>query len=245
MRLYDDQGNRLYLNAVERAAFLAAARQWPARDRTLCETLHFTGCRPSELIEITPARVDLSGGTIAIRSLKKRRNGAEEAKVVFRTVPVPPDYLDTLNTAHGIREAQKSPKWAGESIWPISRVHVWRIVKGVIIEAGIPDAPQRTVKGLRHGYGINATVNGIPLHMLQKWLGHAQLYTATIYADAVGKKERTSRPGCGGRAYASHQGRVRRQHETLQSHGDRARALWRLGPGTRLGPEWPIWLDAY
>jgi hypothetical protein len=43
MRLHDAAGNRLYLNAEERAAFLAAARRQPARDRTLCETLHFTG----------------------------------------------------------------------------------------------------------------------------------------------------------------------------------------------------------
>lgn len=189
MRLYDTEGNRLYLNADESAAFLAAARQRPARDRTLCETLHFTGCRPSELIEITPGRIDLSGGTIAIRSLKKRKDASGQARMVFRTVPVPSDYLDTLNTAHGIREAQKLSKRAGEPIWPISRVQVWRIVKSVMIAAGIRDAPQRTVKGLRHGYGINAVVNGIPLHMLQKWLGHAQLTTTVIYADAVGKEE--------------------------------------------------------
>lgn len=163
MRLHDDLGNRLNLNAGERAAFLAAARQRPARDRTLCETLHFTGCRPSELVEITPARVDLSGGTLAIRSLKKRKNGAGEA--------------------------QKSLKRAGGPIWPISRVHVWRIVKGVMIEADLPDALQRSPKGLRHGYGINATVNGIPLHMLQKWLGHAQLSTTAIHANAIGNEE--------------------------------------------------------
>ena len=189
MRLYDDQGNRLYLNAEERAEFLAIARQKPARDRTICETLHFTGCRPSELIEITPARIDLSGNTVTIRTLKKRKNGAGELKPVFRTVPVPSAYLDTLNTAHGIREAQKSPKRANQPIWSMSRVSIWRIVKSVMIEAGIPDAPQRTPKGLRHGYGINAVVNGIPLHMLQKWLGHAQLSTTTIYAAAVGKEE--------------------------------------------------------
>lgn len=189
MRLYDDQGNRLYLNAEERAAFLAIARHRSARDRTICETLHFTGCRPSELIEITPARVDLSGNTVAVRTLKKRKNGAGEQKLVFRTIPVPPAYLDTLNTAHGIREAQNASKRANSPIWPVSRVQVWRIVKSVMIEAGIPDAPHRTPKGLRHGYGINAVVNGIPLHMLQKWLGHAQLSTTTIYAAAVGKEE--------------------------------------------------------
>ncbi|MCE8005976.1 site-specific integrase [Aestuariivita sp.] len=189
MTLYDRDGNRLYLNAEERADFLAAARRMPARDRTICETLHYTGCRPSELIELTPARVDLAGGTVAIRSLKKRKDATGKQKVVYRTVPVPPDYLDTLNTAHGIREAQKSRKLASVPIWSIKRVRVWQIVKGVMIEAGIPDAPHRSPKGLRHGFGINATVNGIPLHMVQKWMGHAQLSTTAIYADAVGKEE--------------------------------------------------------
>ena len=189
MHLHDPAGNRLYLNAEERAAFLAVARRQPARDRTLCETLHFTGGRPSELVEITPARVDLSGGTIAIRSLKKRKDATGRSKVVYRSVPVPPEYLDTLNTAHGIREAQKSRRRAAASIWPVSRVRVWQIVKRFMIEAGIPDAPQRSPKGLRHGFGIHATVTGVPLHMLSKWMGHAQLSTTAIYADAVGREE--------------------------------------------------------
>jgi len=189
MRLYDPAGNRLYLNAEERAAFLAVARKQPARDRTLCETLHFTGCRPSELLEITPARIDLSGGTIAIRCLKKRKDAAGKQKVVYRTVPVPPDYLDTLNTAHGIREAQKSKRQANVPIWALGRTRVWQIVKRIMIEAGIPDAPHRSPKGLRHGFGINASVNGVPLNMLQKWMVHAQLTTTAIYADAVGKEE--------------------------------------------------------
>ena len=189
MTLYDPKGNRLYLNAEERAAFLDVARQRSARDRTLCETLHYTGCRPSELIEITPARIDLSGGTVTIRSLKKRRDSSGEQKVVYRAVPVPPDYLDTLDTAHGIRQTQKSRKRGQAPIWPLSRVRVWQIVKGVMIEAGIADAAHRSPKGLRHGFGVNAVVKGIPLHMLQKWMGHAQLSTTTIYADAIGKEE--------------------------------------------------------
>ena len=189
MRLHDAAGNRLYLNAEERAAFLAAARRQSARDRTLCETLHYTGCRASELLEITPARVDLSGGTITLRSLKKRRDAKGNPRIVHRAVPVPPEYLDTLNTAHGIREAQMSRKKAGVAIWPIGRVRLWQIVKRIMIEAGIPDAPHRSPKGLRHGFGINATVNGIPLNMVQKWMGHAQLSTTAIYADAVGREE--------------------------------------------------------
>lgn len=113
MRLYDDAGNRHHLNAEERTDFLAAARKRPARDRTVCETQHYTGCRPSELVEITPARIDLSGGTVTHRSLKKRTNTAGRPRTVYRAVPVLPDYLDTLNTVHGVREAQRSKKRAG------------------------------------------------------------------------------------------------------------------------------------
>jgi integrase len=189
MRLHDPAGNRLYLNAEERAAFLAAARRQTARDRTLCETLHYTGCRPSELVEITPARVDLSAGTVTIRSLKKRRDASEQARIVYRSVPVPPEYLDTLDTAHDLRKAQKSRRQAAQPIFPLTRTRVWQIVKRVMIEAGLPDAPQRSPKGLRHGFGVHAAVSGVPLNMLQKWLGHAQLSTTAIYADAVGKEE--------------------------------------------------------
>jgi len=32
-------------------------------------------------------------------------------------------------------------------------------------------------------------VNGVPLNILQKWMGHAQLTKTAIYADAVGKEE--------------------------------------------------------
>ena len=189
MRLHDPAGNRLYLNAEERAAFLSTARRQGTRDRALCETLHWTGCRASELLEISPARVDLSAGTVTIRSLKKRLDAAGAPRIVHRAVPVPPDYLDTMNTAHELRQAQQSCKRAALPVWPIGRVRLWQIVKRVMIEAGIPDAPHRSPKGLRHGFGINATVNGIPLHMLQKWMGHAQLSTTAIYADTVGKEE--------------------------------------------------------
>ncbi|KUF08737.1 tyrosine-type recombinase/integrase [Pseudoponticoccus marisrubri] len=190
MRLHDRAGHRLYLNAAERAAFLAAARQQVARERTLCEVLHWTGCRPSELREITPARVDLSEGVIALRSLKKRRDAAGRPRIVFRSVPVPPGCLDTLDTAHGLRAAQRSRRQANAPIWPVSRVRIWQIVKRVMIEAGLPDAPHRSPKGLRHGFGVQAIACGIPLNLLQKWMGHAQLSTTAIYADAVGREER-------------------------------------------------------
>jgi integrase/recombinase XerD len=33
--------------------------------------------------------------------------------------------------------------------------------------------PQATPKGLRHGFGVAAIQAGIPLNLLQRWLGRA------------------------------------------------------------------------
>jgi site-specific recombinase XerD len=94
-----------------------------------------------------------------------------------------------LDIAHGIREAQKSRKKAAVSIWALSRVRIWQIVTRVMEQAELPDGPNRSPKGLRHGFGVHAIVQGVPMHMVQKWMGHAQLSTTAIYADAVGKEE--------------------------------------------------------
>ena len=49
--------------------------------------------------------------------------------------------------------------------------------------------PAASPKGLRHAFGVAAVSSDIPLNMVQKWLGHAQLSTTAIYADAVGAEE--------------------------------------------------------
>lgn len=46
--------------------------------------------------------------------------------------------------------------------------------------------PQACPKGLRHAYGARATLKGVPLHILQLWMGHASMKTAAIYATVLG-----------------------------------------------------------
>lgn len=46
--------------------------------------------------------------------------------------------------------------------------------------------PHSTPKGLRHAFGIKGVGSQVPLNVVQKWLGHAELSTTAIYADAVG-----------------------------------------------------------
>jgi integrase len=183
MALHTLDGARKYLTTGERAAFLRQADIADRPVRTLCLTLAYAGCRLSEALALTADRVDLAAGVLTIESLKKRRSG------VFRSVPVPPALLDTLDMVHGIRERQTSRgKGRGARLWPWSRMTGWRAVHAVMAAAGL-DGVHASPKGLRHGFGVAAVTAGIPLNMVQKWLGHAQLSTTAIYADAVGAEE--------------------------------------------------------
>jgi len=176
--LYDAEGRRLYLTA-------AAKADKPIR--TLCRVLYYTGCRISEALALTPRRVDLNGQTIIFETLKKRR------RHVFRPVPVPKTLLDHLDLAHDIRKAHRSgkPDQLNAPLWPVSRVTAWRQVSAVMIAAGIADGPHRCPKGLRHAYAIHALSKNVPLNMVSKWMGHAQMETTAIYANAVGEEQQS------------------------------------------------------
>ena len=184
MQLFDTAGRRLYLTEEERRAFLKAAALAPREVRSFCGVLHATGCRISEALALTTDRVDLAGRVVVLETLKKRRRG------VYRAVPVPPELLDTLDLVHALREAQRRGQ-AKALLWPWSRMTGFRRVQEVIAAAGIPAGPHACPKGLRHGFGVQAVSKGIALNMVQKWLGHAQLTTTAIYANAVGEEEQS------------------------------------------------------
>ncbi|WP_285673535.1 tyrosine-type recombinase/integrase [Paralimibaculum aggregatum] len=170
IRLFDNQGRRNYLSAEERERFLAASRQARPELRTLCDTLVFTGARVSEALELTPARIDMSGQRVIIRSLKKRKDKLGNQMIEHRAVPVPPALLDTLQAAHGIRQAQKrGGAKAAARIWPWTRQHAAVLIKGVMPAAQILEGLHRKAHGLRHAYGVHAIGAGVPLNLLQKW----------------------------------------------------------------------------
>ncbi|QDH18116.1 tyrosine-type recombinase/integrase [Swingsia samuiensis] len=183
MQLFDPSGARKYLTESERAGFLKAAEHFPREVRSLCLLLAWSGCRLSEALALTADRVDLVAGVVIFESLKKRQAG------IYRAVPVPPVVLETLDLVHGVRQAQKK-RDRGQSLrlWPVARMTGWRMVHRVMQEAGL-SGPAASPKGLRHAFGVAAVSKGIPLNLIQKWLGHAQLSTTAIYANASGQEE--------------------------------------------------------
>ena len=185
--LFNPAGKRLYLTDSERKKFLAAADDEERFVRSFCYVLGYTGCRISEALQLVGERIDFAAGAIVFESLKKRKRG------VYRAVPVPPAVLEMLAMVHGLKDKKKKTAATKEKspppLWSFGRTTAWKHVIAVMKAAGVK-GPQATPKGLRHGFGVAAIQAGIPLNLLQRWLGHAQLTTTAIYANAVGPEER-------------------------------------------------------
>jgi integrase/recombinase XerD len=177
--LFDPAGNRKYLVARERLGFVSAAAAEGGAVGTFCLTLAFTGARISEVLALTPERVDVSNQAIVFETLKQRKRG------VFRAIPAPRRLLDLIAGAAG-----KPVTCATCSrLWPWGRTTAWKHVKRVMRTASIADALCKP-KALRHAFAVDAGQHGVPLNIVQRWLGHARLETTAIYAGALGEEER-------------------------------------------------------
>jgi integrase len=177
--LFDQTGNRKYLVARERAAFVRAAVAEGGLVGSFCLTLAITGARISEVLALTRERIDVSNDAIVFETLKRRK------RAVFRAIPVPRHLLTLIVNTSGLSERNISDV----RLWPWGRTTAWKRVTSVMRAAGIADALCQP-KALRHGFAVEAGQNGVQLNIVQRWMGHARIDTTAIYAAALGKEER-------------------------------------------------------
>ncbi|WP_300532648.1 site-specific integrase [Maricaulis sp.] len=176
--LFDLQGRRKYLSPQERDKFIRSSKKMPVAERLFCLLMAYTGCRPSEALEFRKSQIDLDMKAVVLRTLKKR--GPEPA---YRVVPIP-DWM--LQELIGFADRMSDDS----RIWPWCRTTGWSVVKRAMARAGIVGG-HASPKGLRHGFAVFAIQAGVPLNLVQRWLGHASIETTAIYANAIGDEERT------------------------------------------------------
>lgn len=172
-QIYDEAGRRKYLSAAEHSRFLAVADHHSFERRALLYLLAYTGCRVSEALALRVDQFDPDRQSLTFRTLKRRR-------CAYRAVPVPAAVADMLSHLAGR---------SGERFWQVHRSTAWRWVKAAMARAGVL-GPMACPKGLRHGFGTRAAGKNIPLPLIQRWMGHAQLTTTAIYLHVVDDEER-------------------------------------------------------
>lgn len=173
---------RKYLTHDERISFLRHADTLHNDDVLFCRILLETGCRISEATAIRWKNIDFSAKNIYFETLKQRRRG------VFRRVPISADTVNLFSIEYAKRIAVGADV-ANELIWNFCRMTAYRHVRSAMHAVGISGL-HACPKGLRHGFAIAALEAGVPMNLVQRWLGHARLETTTIYANFVGVEER-------------------------------------------------------
>ena len=193
MRLFSPDGSRLYLNAQERMRFLKAAKQEEPENQMFCQVLHYTGCRPTEALELTPGRILMEEQSLVFRSLKKRKTDyrGRTKQPQYRTVPVPQPLIEGLDLVFGVRTLRKRKKQMDDPLWEMSRATAYRMVKRVMERAGIT-GKQATGRGLRHAFGVAMVTakKPLPLHVLSQLMGHSDSKITEIYLQVVGEEKR-------------------------------------------------------
>jgi integrase/recombinase XerD len=179
--LYAPNGGRKYLNRDERQRVLAAMAELPTDQALFALTLAWTGGRSSEVLGLTPSSFQIERGIVAIRTLKRRRHHVRE-------LPLPPELMAALERHFKISAKQRAAAKADQRLWHFCRQTAWRSVRKVMNRCGITGR-QASPRGLRHAFGVGTLQSGVPLSLVQRWLGHARMSTTAIYADVSGPEE--------------------------------------------------------
>jgi integrase/recombinase XerD len=174
-------GGRKYLSRDERQRALAALATLAPEQSLFVRTLAWTGARVSEVLALTPSSFQVEPSVVMLRTLKRR-------KFVMREVPIPPELMTALDRQFQLSAIRRDPRAADHRLWPWHRATAWRLVKTAMRRAQII-GPQACGRGFRHAFGVLSLQAGVPLNLVQRWLGHARMSTTAIYADAIGPEE--------------------------------------------------------
>jgi len=158
-----------YLGPTERGLYLVAA---------------MTGLRQGELIALRWVDVDWKAARIRVRRNYTRQEfGTPKSKRSSRSVPM------TKRVVAELKAHFERTEYSGdddlvfchpETGHPLDASKMRKRYKEALKKAGV-----RAVRfhDLRHTFGTRCAAEGVPMRMLQEWMGHRDIKTTQIYAD--------------------------------------------------------------
>ena len=164
-----------YFTAEEAAALVQASPSYQVR--MAMRIMLRTGLRVSECLSLCASDLRLSQSPPII-SLRPGVRGNKAKK--GREIPIPADLVESLRDLASINGRERH-----RALLEISRQAISAGMKKAAEEAGI-DPVRAHPHALRHTYGRNAVLNGVPTPVLQSWLGHATLKETERYVELAG-----------------------------------------------------------
>lgn len=140
--------------------------------RLLFTILWETGVRVSEALSLTPSNFDPYGKCLVVPTLKRKNRP-------HRVIPVRDELIEWVKNyamEHGILPHQK--------LFPVSRQAVFDAVVSACKAAELFDERAHP-HTFRHSFAIHCVLNGVPITVLNEWLGHADIRNTLIYTKVM------------------------------------------------------------
>ncbi len=164
-----------YFTEEEAAALVEAAPSYPTR--MAFRIMLKTGLRVSETLALrrTDLRLYLHPPIIVVRA-DSPGNKAKKG----REVPVPADLVESLRDLASFHNKDHY-----QPLMDISRQRIGQVMKDAARRVGM-DPNRAHPHAFRHTYGRNCVLRGVPIPVLQKWLGHASMIDTQRYVELAG-----------------------------------------------------------
>ena len=164
-----------------RRLLAACSRRAPTgiRDRALMVVMYRAGLRVSEALDLRPADVDASRGTIRVlhgKGDKARTVGIDDGALAVLELWL------AKRKELGINGGQ-SKLFCTLKGTPLSADQVRQMTRRRARNAGLEKRVHP--HGLRHTYASELADDGTPVNVIQKALGHSTLSTTSIYLDHI------------------------------------------------------------
>ena len=142
----------------------------------LCEFLWNTGLRISEALSLRVRDIDIRGRILQVRTLKRKNH--------VRVLPLRPEFIGEVAVwinHFGLKRDDR--------LFNMNRQTAHYHVKNACEKAGITDDRSHP-HTLRHAYSINCILQGVPVTVLQHWLGHRDITKTIIYTQILAQDTR-------------------------------------------------------
>ena len=153
------------------------------RDRALITVMYRSGLRVSEALALEPKDVDLHIGAIAVLHGKGDRR---------RTVGIDPGAAPIIEHWVEVRKARLAPPrgvplFCSQKCRTMSKSMVREMLVRIAARAGIEKRVHP--HGLRHTMAYELLMEGVPIPIIQRQLGHASLQTTDTYLSHIAPKQ--------------------------------------------------------
>lgn len=140
--------------------------------RMLCSIMLWSGARVGEALKLTPLDIDFDTGVVGLWTEKRKGD-------VRRYVPLHAELKSELLTFLVDRGLKRH---STEKLIRMKRGLTMKYCR--LLQAHFK-WPVRTHM-FRHTFAIRAARAGVPVNVLQKWLGHSSIFNTSIYTDVGG-----------------------------------------------------------